>query len=175
MKYDLIIEDLHQSANTYDPFKICESLNVLLEYVDIENPLGDTVYLHEKPIIILANKLRHMPQSYFVCAHELGHIVNHQGVQGYYTLSKTTHDQMEVEASKFASCLCGKLYKENHGTFATNIFDLKCEFGVDESMADYFLKYSPAHVDFKSRGENIILGDLQNEEEHCYRCVSLGA
>ncbi|HIZ95301.1 MAG TPA: ImmA/IrrE family metallo-endopeptidase [Candidatus Ligilactobacillus excrementavium] len=76
MRCDLIIEGLHQSANTYDPFKICESLDVLLEYVDIENPLGDTIYLHQKPIIMLAKKIKHSPQSYFVCAHELGHIVN---------------------------------------------------------------------------------------------------
>ena len=138
MKYDLIIEGLFQSTNTYDPFKICESLDVLLEYVDIENPLGDTIYLHNKPIIMLANKLKHSPQSYFVCAHELGHIINHQGVQGYYTLSKTTHNQMEVEASKFALILCSRLYTENNGFKAKNIYELKHEFGVDEDLADYF-------------------------------------
>lgn len=142
MRYDLIIEGLHQSANTYDPFKICESLDVLLEYVDLENPLGDTIYLHQKPIILLANKLKYSPQSYFVCAHELGHVINHQGIQGYYTLSKTTHDQMEVEASKFAMELCESLFIENNGYQARNIYDLKHEFGVDEDLADYFLNKS---------------------------------
>lgn len=137
MKYDLIIEGIHQSTNTYDPFKICESLNILLEYADIENPLGDTVYLHNKPIIMLANKMKYSPQAYFVCAHELGHVINHQGIQGYYTLSKTTHNRMELEASKFAIQLCNKLFMENNGYEAKNIYELKREFGVDEDLADY--------------------------------------
>ncbi|MFT8610542.1 MAG: ImmA/IrrE family metallo-endopeptidase [Liquorilactobacillus nagelii] len=117
-------------CGTYNPFPICEKKNISINYIDVERPLGDTVYDNDEPVILLANSIRESSQRYFVCAHELGHVMLHTGIQGYYIVNNRTRGKMEVEADHFAFALCQKLFEEDFGYPAESKNQLKRTYGV---------------------------------------------
>lgn len=106
---------LAEKYKTCNPFCICKNLGVYVEYANLDNPLGDTIYLDGSPIIILSNKLEETSKKYFVCAHELGHVVLHNGIQNYYLINRTTKRKMESEADRFASGLLEKFSIDEFG------------------------------------------------------------
>lgn len=106
---------LAEKYGTSNPFNICESMGVNIEYADLDNPLGDTIYLNKSPIIVLSSKIEEEPKRYFICAHELGHVVLHNGIQNYYMINRTTKRKMESEADRFAMGLIEKLSLEEFG------------------------------------------------------------
>lgn len=97
---------------TCKPFEICCQKDIPIEYVNIQRSLADTVYLHNHPIIFLSETLSDSPDRYFVCAHELAHVILHNGLQGYYTQSSGNCVETELEANKFTMGLCEQLYEE---------------------------------------------------------------
>lgn len=115
---------------TFDPFLLCEKLNIDIKYVPfLDEPLGDTVHLKERPIILLDDSLRYSNQRYFVCAHELAHAINHQGLSNFYTTNSRNKGKMEVEADKFACGLITMLYAEENGEFPDNTNEIEWRYG----------------------------------------------
>lgn len=117
---------------SYDPFILCEKMNIDVKYKPfLSEPLGETTYFRNRPIIILADSLRYSNQRYFVCAHELGHAINHQGLASFYTSNKLNKGKLEVEADKFACALIGMLYVEDTGEFPDSIKELEWRYGLN--------------------------------------------
>lgn len=106
---------LAEKYRTSNPFSICENMGVNIEYVDLDNPLGDTIYFNKLPIILLSSRIQEQPKKYLVCAHELGHVVLHNGIQNYYMINRTTKRKMESEADRFALGLIEKFSLEEFG------------------------------------------------------------
>lgn len=106
---------LANKYGTANPFNICESIGIPIEYADLNNPLGDTIYLGKSPIIILSVNIQEEYKKYLICAHELGHVVLHNGIQNYYLINRTTKRKMESEADRFAAGLIEKLSIDEFG------------------------------------------------------------
>ena len=135
MQFD--IQGLFNKFNSFDPFEICKQKNINIKFKDIERPKGDTIYLFNNPVIVLSDKIRYSPERYFVCAHELSHILLHNGLQSYYTQNHTTCAKTEHEANLLAFQICKELYKEKYGYYPNCFEDLRREFGVSEDMMEY--------------------------------------
>lgn len=115
---------------TADPFTIAEKLNIEVEWCELgDHPLGDTVYEGKDPIILLNNKIKYSPQRYFTIAHEVGHVVMHADLNGYYT-GRLSYGPLEMQASKFASSLMGLLFMEEHDRFPETMQELKRTYGL---------------------------------------------
>lgn len=128
-----LVEFLGKHYGTFDPFIIAEKLNIDIQYQPfLDEPLGDTIDFFGRPIILLADSLRDSKQRYFVCAHELGHAVEHADMQSYYISNSFVKTHYEVQADKFAITLLGKLYVEEHDYEPKNWNDLVHEYGYPE-------------------------------------------
>lgn len=98
-----LVDQLIHKYKTNDPFNIAKERNIQLVFEDLEDIYG--YYFHYKRVqfININNKLSSTLQR-FVCAHELGHAVQHpQQNTAYlskYTLFST--DKFEIEANTFA-------------------------------------------------------------------------
>lgn len=108
----IVLADKYRTAN---PFEICKIMGITIEYTNLDNPLGDTVYLNKSPIILLSEKIKKLPKKYLICAHELGHVVLHNGIQNYYMINRTTKRKMESEADRFALGLMEKFSIDEFG------------------------------------------------------------
>lgn len=108
----IVLADKYGTSN---PFTICENMGITIEYTDLVNPLGDTVYLNKSPIILLSEKIQEKSKEYLICAHELGHVVLHNGIQNYYLINRTTKRKMESEADRFALGLLNKFSVDEFG------------------------------------------------------------
>lgn len=125
-----LVKTLGKHFNTFDPFRIAENLNIDIQYRHFdEKPLGDTIDFFGRPIILLADSLKYSNQRYFVCAHELGHAIEHADMQAYYVSSKFASTHYEVQADKFAVSLLGQFYMEEHGHVPDNWMDLVHTYG----------------------------------------------
>lgn len=88
---------------TNDPFKIAKKMNIHMIFEDLEEIYGYFFKYKRSLFININNKLPERLQRY-VCAHELGHAIQHQDQNTAY-LSKHTlfsTDKLEVEANKYA-------------------------------------------------------------------------
>ncbi|WP_268914170.1 ImmA/IrrE family metallo-endopeptidase [Lentilactobacillus sp. SPB1-3] len=125
-----LISFLGQRYGTFDPFTIAEKLNIDVQYRPFsKKPLGDTINFFGRPIILLAESLKESNQRYFVCAHELGHAIEHANMQAYYVSNDFAKTHYEVQADKFAVSLLGQLYVEENGHIPDNWMDLVHEYG----------------------------------------------
>lgn len=131
------IRGMKNQYGTCNPFEICRQEDIPIEYVDINCPLAETVFLHDHPIILLSGELAESRERYFVCAHELAHVELHNGLQDYYAQNSANRAKTECEANKFAAELCKQLYEEEHGE-RPDCFDcLYHTYGVNHEMMDY--------------------------------------
>lgn len=117
--------------NTADPFRIAEKLNIEVHWVPLGRmPLGKTIYDGDAPIVMLNYSIRDTPQRYFVMAHEVGHVILHEGLSGYYTGFYHGYDRLEREANQFAIGLMGMLYIEDNGRQPETMGELSREYGI---------------------------------------------
>ncbi|MGF7436811.1 ImmA/IrrE family metallo-endopeptidase [Lentilactobacillus senioris] len=116
--------------STADPFVIAEKLNIEVDWCDLgDHPLGDTIYEEKEPIVLLNNNIKYSPRRNFVLAHEIGHVVMHADLNGYYT-GRLSYGPLELQASEFASALMGMLFLEEHDRFPETIQELKNMYGL---------------------------------------------
>lgn len=125
------IEAVLNRYNTADPFIIAEHLNIEVDYAALgEMPLGKTMYDKEMPIVMLNDSLRYSPQRYFVMAHELGHVILHEGLNSYYTGITSGYDKLENEANEFGVGLIGLLYVEDNDRLPETFEEVQKEYGI---------------------------------------------
>ncbi|APX72891.1 ImmA/IrrE family metallo-endopeptidase [Companilactobacillus allii] len=126
-----LILDIGTRYNTFDPFVWADKLNIEIHWKDIyPRPLGDTIYFGSQPIIILANEIRDSSQRYFVLAHELAHVIEHDGLVSYYNDRTFFKHKLEYQADKFAITLVTNLYIEEYGNLPGTYADLTHCYGL---------------------------------------------
>lgn len=97
------VEKLMRKYNTNDPFKLAESLNIIVKYDDLGNTWGYFITYKRIKIIHINNNLEEWLQRY-TCAHELGHSILHKGVPTPFLKKHTLFsiDKIERQANTFA-------------------------------------------------------------------------
>ena len=91
---------------TNDPFKLCEFLNIAVEYAELGNMRGYYYQNENGSIIMLDSRLNEHIQK-FVCAHEIGHYVLHDGMNRVFLSDSTLLNaaKYEREANEFSMCI----------------------------------------------------------------------
>lgn len=125
-----MIDLIGKRYGTYNPFTIAEKLNVELYWKDIyPRPYAETIYYGDEPTVMMSNVLKDSPERYYVLAHELGHVIEHEGLSAYYVANKRFRNQSEREADKFAISLVTHLYVEENGKLPDSYAELQHHFG----------------------------------------------
>lgn len=137
MKEDLetVIGYMGHRYKTFDPFVIAEKLNVQVDWRPFgAHPAGETrnyptIDGGKAPAILLNERIRDTPERYFAMAHELGHVIEHEGLEGYYDFNRRNRSKVEVEADAFAAHLLTNLFVEEHNRAANNYQELVWTYG----------------------------------------------
>jgi len=98
---------LKKEHGTRDPFKICRALGMILLPAELPPTTGGLFFLQDGRRIVLINRSLTEPRARFACAHELGHAVLHEGMNGLFLQDSTyfVPGRLEREADEFAACL----------------------------------------------------------------------
>lgn len=83
MEMDVIslVGKLKQKYNSANPFTICEKMDIQIRYVPfLNNPKGQFQELLGRSVILLNHELKYSEERFYICAHELGHAIFHQGL-----------------------------------------------------------------------------------------------
>lgn len=129
------LEEIHSWTRTYDPFEIAFYLDFEIVYTSKlpDGQLGLAV--PELNVIFLANYIKGTRFSYFVCAHELTHGTEHEGIQAFYNCSNRAKGRLEQEADSGAIYILCKYYLETFPDIdQLNITTLANYYDLDESI-----------------------------------------
>lgn len=130
---DDIIPYLIHRYGSADPFKIAEQLNVDVRWTDLGGEvLGRTRNLFGQPIVMLDFSIRESLKKYFVMGHELGHVLLHADVGGYYKMVPHGDDRAEAQADVFGKELMIWLFQEDYGRLPDTYGDLVHAYGCPE-------------------------------------------
>lgn len=112
-KEKIIVDKLVKKHNTYDPFKICEKININLIYADLGEIRGYYRYSKRNKFITI-NSILPDHEKLNVCAHELGHAVLHSEYNRIF-LNSTFFlpSKFENQANRFAAYLILKGYADD--------------------------------------------------------------
>lgn len=118
---------------TADPFRIADELGVDLRWADLgANVMGKTQYMLGQPVVMLNESVHDSNQRYYVMAHELGHVILHADVGGYYKMVPHGDDKAEAEADTFGKELMIWLFQEDYGRLPDTYGDLVHAYGCPE-------------------------------------------
>ncbi|WP_042470666.1 ImmA/IrrE family metallo-endopeptidase [Bacillus ndiopicus] len=98
-----LVNHLIKKHRTFNPFELAERMGIIIVY----EPLGSTLgYFsrHFRVPIIHINQDANKEIQTFICAHELGHAVQHSNVNTTFLKKHTllSTDRLEIEANTFA-------------------------------------------------------------------------
>lgn len=128
--------DIIKKYRTNDPNELAERLGIKVKYADMMGGPNGIFIKFVKKQVILINKELDFDHQNVVLAHELGHILLHQG--GYHlfsmhTLKKDTMEQKEFEANKFAFLLIAHTCLRNNPDMIDGIRNEK-RLTIDETV-----------------------------------------
>lgn len=131
--YDL--EDIFSWTESYDPFEIAHHLDIEIVYTT-KLPNGyHGLAVPELNTIFIASFLNGSNYSYFVCAHELIHITEHDGINSFYNANRYSRSKMEYEADNGAIFLLCKYYLYHVASDeSVNICTIVSYFGLNEEF-----------------------------------------
>lgn len=133
--FNLVIQ-LVEKYQAVDPFSIAQCANIEVDYVAFaKRPLGEIVYLKGKPIILINDQIQNDVQSYFTCAHELGHLTVQPYLRGYHS-GIYSQNKYERQADEFALDLIQLLYIDDNGHPAYCYDDLVHQYGSPVDKID---------------------------------------
>lgn len=106
------LDEIAKKIGTYNPFAIAEYKNVNIIFTDNlpENQMG--LAISELKVAFIKSHFQEQPFSFFLCAHELTHVIFHDGIQAYYNTNKYAKGKVENEADKGAVFLLVNYYAE---------------------------------------------------------------
>lgn len=145
MKQKRMAESLVRKYKTRDPFRIAEELG----YVIIRSPLkgirGFYQKINRRHVIYVSSELNDQ-EARFVCAHEIAHVLLHQGHNRIFTDINTYFvvDKLEIEANRFAVDL---LYDDDDlDFFLDHPIQLAANYmGISVELAEYRLSSVMLH------------------------------
>ncbi|MDB8860141.1 ImmA/IrrE family metallo-endopeptidase [Pediococcus acidilactici] len=125
-------QKIKQRYNTADPFAIAEKLNIDVEWTNLflERPFAKTTYDKGQPLVLINARIKHLPSRNYTMAHELGHVILHEGLSTYYTGVRFGHSKLEHEADIFAAALLGLLYIEENDRYPDTLNELVNLYGM---------------------------------------------
>lgn len=100
-----IVEQLTKKYNTFCPYEIAESCNIIIFKHDLHHDInGYYKYDRRNQYIVINQNLTDLQQK-VVCAHELGHALMHKHVNTPFMRSNTflSVSKIEREANRFAA------------------------------------------------------------------------
>jgi Zn-dependent peptidase ImmA (M78 family) len=129
-----IVKYLHEKYNTTNPFTIAKRKNIIILHENLGKTLGYcNTYKRQK--IIHINENIEEKASFFVCAHELAHILMHPDVNTPFLKRNTLFsiDKIEREANTFAVELLMPdfLLTENN---CSSIYNVARSLGIPENL-----------------------------------------
>ena len=97
------VSALVRKCGSRDPFDIIQQLNVILVYYPLKDVHGFYQYFQRNNLIYIDESLP-IQERYFVCAHELGHMLLHKKINAVFLDSRTflKSSKYEIEADRFA-------------------------------------------------------------------------
>lgn len=97
------VEYLMEKYKTNCPFKIAKAMGIIIVYENLGNILG-YYSKHFRIQFIHINQDANEAQRRFICAHELGHAVEHPDINTSFLKKNTlfSTEKIEVEANTFA-------------------------------------------------------------------------
>ena len=97
------VSALVRKCGSRDPFDIIQQLNVILVYYPLKDVHGFYQYFQRNNLIYIDESLP-IQERYFVCAHELGHMLLHKKSNAVFLDSRTflKSSKYEIEADRFA-------------------------------------------------------------------------
>lgn len=136
-----LVIHLVKKYGTNDPFKIAELMGVIIKFESLGTALGYYDKHFRVPIIHINHNAIKETQ-FFVCAHELGHAVQHPDTNTSFLKTRTlfSTDRLEIEANTFAIelLLPDELFiNQNESCFTVD--DAIYENGIPEELL--YLKY----------------------------------
>ncbi|MGE7977309.1 ImmA/IrrE family metallo-endopeptidase [Psychrobacillus sp. NPDC093200] len=116
-----VVNQLVKKHGTNDPFKLAQLMGILIVF----EPLGTALGYYNKNFrvpIIHINQDAPKEKLFFICAHELGHAIQHPDVNTSFLRQNTlfSTDILEIEANTFAVellLLDEYLYEQNNTSF----------------------------------------------------------
>ncbi|NTM61136.1 ImmA/IrrE family metallo-endopeptidase [Enterococcus faecium] len=142
MELDVInlVENLKWKYQSTNPFYICEKMDIQIEYVPfIDDPKGQFQEILGRAVILLNDELKYSEERFYICAHELGHAIFHQGLSSYYVSTRNSRSKSESEANCFAANLIADLYKEDTQMYPRKIEDLSRLYGLPVSAYRFLI------------------------------------
>lgn len=107
-----IVDDLIDTHETRDPFRLCQYLGAIVVYVPLVRVNGFYQRYNDNDLIYINEDLSEEEQT-LVCAHELGHLILHSDLNAIFLESTYfVASRYETEANMFAEYLLSKLYED---------------------------------------------------------------
>ena len=130
-------ESLVRRFGTRDPFRIAQELGYIVIRTSLQGIRGFWHHAQRQHLIFIDESLPD-PEARFVCAHELGHILMHRGINRIYMDVNTYFqtNRQEIEANHFAVEL---LYDDEDLRFFLDFpIQIAADFmGVSIELAEY--------------------------------------
>lgn len=103
MEPKCIAKSLVRKHNTRDPFRVANALGYVVIRIPLQGIRGFCQRMKRRLVICIDNDLLEW-EARFVCAHEIGHALMHQGYNRVYMDTNTYFpvNRYEIEANRFA-------------------------------------------------------------------------
>lgn len=135
-----IAESLVRKFGTRNPFRIAEEMGFIIIRVPLQGIRGFYQYIKRCKIIYIDSGLEDA-EARFVCAHELGHALMHQGCNRIFMDTNTYFpvNRFEIEADRFAADL---LYDNDELYYLREYpIQLAADYmGVSVELAEYRMR-----------------------------------
>lgn len=135
-----IVRTIVEKCETRNPFRIIEQLGVILIYYPLEGVNGFYQYFQRNNIIYIDDHLSEH-EAFFVCAHELGHMLMHKKSNAMFLDSRSHLNtcKYEIEANRFAvNLLISDSDLAEHLDYTTE--QLSSLFGCNKKMIELRMK-----------------------------------
>lgn len=130
--FKIDIAKLVKKHETNDPFQLARSLGIVILFMDLGEVYGFFRTYKRVKTIVINSQLDEWLKRY-VCAHELGHAIQHTNINTSFFKKNTFYSigRIEREANEFAVNLL--LYDKNLQNYETNV-DILRENGIPYEM-----------------------------------------
>ena len=92
-----IVDRIFSVYQTNDPFDICAGMGILVARIPLTESIRGICYTDENGMAAGIHEGLPMHIAKFVCAHELGHLIMHHGMNSVFMETKTLMSSAKIE------------------------------------------------------------------------------